>query len=76
MLRIPYKTRLRAFVRKFSPFRAPPHEVVIRGISQDYFGRQVNASLSPLSTLRLEFAVTCPPKRRWKALKTSVKTYF
>jgi hypothetical protein len=74
MLRIPFKTRLRAFVRKFSPFRAPPHEVVIRGISQDYFGRQMNASLSPLSTLRLEIAVisACNQrvKERWNILET------
>ena len=68
------KTRLRAFVRKFSPSRAPPHEVVIRGISQDYFGRQINASLSPLSTLQLEIAVmsNCIQRLTW-AISSSTK---
>jgi hypothetical protein len=80
MLRIPFKTRLRAFVRKFSPFRAPPHEVVIRGISQDYFGRQMNASLSPLSTLRLEIAVRSSSNQRerarWNILETLIFILF
>ena len=80
MLRIPCKTRLRAFVRKFSPFRAPPHEVVIRGISQDYFGRQMNASLSPSSTLRLEIAVTDlanqRERERWNILETLSSLLF
>lgn len=33
--------RLRAFFRKFLLSKAPPHEGVIRGISQDHCGRQV-----------------------------------
>ena len=32
--------RLRAFFREFLLSKAPPHEGVIRGISQDHFGRQ------------------------------------
>ena len=33
--------RLRAFFRRFLLSKAPPHEVSVRGISQDYFGRHL-----------------------------------